>query len=97
MPLFHCVYLILFGLLVTRTFSKTIKVLTTEEDLSKFKDGSGARLKNPPNIHLVDLTICLRFYDFVLVDKFLVHSRDENGHFIRGTRSSRPMAAMRDY
>ena len=66
---FHCVYLILLGLLVTRTFSKTIKVLTTEEDLSKFKDGSGARLKNPPVVELVDVTVCLRFYEFVLVKK----------------------------
>ena len=66
---FHCVYLILLGLLVTSTFSKTIKVLTTEEDLSKFKDGSGARLKNPPVVELVDVTVCLRFYEFVLVKK----------------------------
>ncbi len=50
-------HIILLGLLVKRSFCETIKVLTTEEDLAKHADGSGARLKKPPNVDFVDVTV----------------------------------------
>ena len=61
--------LVLYHLLIARTFGNTIKVLTTEEDLAKFSDGSGARLKDAPVVDLEDVTVCLRFYDFIHVKK----------------------------
>ena len=59
--LLHVFCLVLSYLLVARTFGNTIKVLTTQEDLAKFSDGSGARLKDAPVVDLEDVTVCLRF------------------------------------
>ncbi len=43
--------------------------MTTEEDLAKFSDGSEDRLKDAPVVDLEDVTVCLRFYDFIHVKK----------------------------
>ena len=66
---------LLFNFLVSGAFSKPLKVLTTSDDLTTFTDGSGARLRNPPDIQLVDATVCLRFYDFFLMDRMLISSK----------------------
>ena len=62
--------------------SELTKVLTTTEDVTKFTDGSGAKLKNSPDFPFVDVTICLRFYDFLLVRKYLISSSyDSNTNY----------------
>ena len=77
--LLHVFCLVLSYLPAARTFGKTIKVLTTEEDLAKFSDGSGARLKDAPVVDLVDVTVCLRFYNFIHVKyKDLISSKYED-------------------
>ena len=59
-------------------------MLTTKYDLAQFSDGSGAKLKDAPvDIDLVDVTVCLKFYDFLRVNpkttqKFLIHSKYDN-------------------
>ena len=76
--LLHDIWLLLFYLPIASTFGKTIKVLTTEEDVAKFSDGSGARLKDGPVVDLVDVTVCLRFYTFLLVERQDIISSNED-------------------
>ena len=77
--LLYCCLISCYGCLTTRgTFSKTLKVLTTERDIAKFSDGSGAKLKSPPTAELVDVTVCLRFFEFIILDKYLISSKYEN-------------------
>ena len=80
----HIVLLLFHDLLITKTFGETIKVLTTVDDVTKFSDGSGAKLKTPPNLELVDITVSLRFSIFLLVneDIYLMNSKDDNYNFI---------------
>ena len=77
-PHFHFVLSLVKILLIIKTGSKTIKVLTTTEDVTKFTDGSGARLRNPPDVQLVDVTVCLRFYQFLLIINTLISSEYEH-------------------
>ena len=72
-------WLFLLHFLISGAKSTPLKVLATTDDLTKFSGGSGAKLIHPPDIQLVDVTVCLRFYDFVLVDKYLVFSKDDDG------------------
>ena len=91
MLLFHGICLIFSYLPIARTSGETIKVLTTEEDLAKFSDGSGARLKDAPVVDLVDVTVCLRFYEFIRVkQKELINSKYEYD-------ISSPIFALGDY
>ena len=61
---------------------RSTKVFKTTDDLSKAVPcpdflgycGSGARLRYPPDVEMVDLTVCLRFYAFSL-DGVLISSQ----------------------
>ena len=69
---------------------KPLKVLTTEDDVGKFSDGSGATLKDAPVFDLVDVTvyenqqlrssifvICHRVYSNLCnLQLFVVHDRE---------------------
>ena len=54
---------------------KTIKIFKSTDVLSNHNKTSGARLKNPPKVSISDLTICLRFYEYLRLDSVLVSSR----------------------
>ena len=54
---------------------KSIKIFKSTDVQSNHNKTSGARLKNPPKVSISDLTICLRFYEYLRLDSMLVNSR----------------------
>ena len=56
---------LIISLMAIGASSQTIKVLKTTNNFEKFKDGSGAKLRNFHDFELVDFSVCFRFFFFV--------------------------------
>ena len=73
--LFEVVFIV--SLMATEGSFQTIKVFKTTNNIEKFKDGTGARLRNLQDFELLDISVCLRFFFFAKLDSFniLIYSK----------------------
>ena len=67
-------------------YCQTIKVLKTINNIDKFKDGSGARLRNVQNFELGDFSVCFRFLFFGKRDggNSLIYSKHDQDSLASG-------------
>ena len=68
---------LIISLMAIGASSQTIKVFKTTNNIEKFKDGSGAKLRNVDDFELVDFSICFRFFFFPLQDTYSVPYIDQ--------------------
>ena len=67
--------------MAARTFCQELKVLTTTDDMAAWlgSTGYGARLENEQEIDLKDLSVCLRFFDFIKLQGNVLISATSTG------------------
>ena len=63
-------------LVIPTVLTEMIKVLSTNENLPKLVEGTGAYLKNPPNVSLIAITVCFRFFDYLRYDRMIIGGPD---------------------
>ena len=61
---------------VTLLSGQSIRVFKSTDNLKNLKNGSGAKLRDPPDILLRDVTICWRFFQYTIRSQFFISSRD---------------------